>query len=99
MVERILTRQEEIGRSLPTAVETALRTVPRHVFAPGVEWEAAYADDSLVTKTNERGVNISSVSAPTIIARMLDQLDVHPGQKVLEIGSGGYNAALLDIGR
>ncbi|MFD0772320.1 methyltransferase, FxLD system [Streptomonospora algeriensis] len=95
MVEGIAARHEQLGRAMPTAVEAALRTVPRHVFAPGVELEAAYADDSLVTKKNERGVNISSVSAPTIIAGMLGQLDVQPGHRVLEIGSGGYNAALL----
>lgn len=35
------------------------------------------------------------MSAPTIVAMMLAQLRVEPGQRVLEIGSGGYNAALL----
>src|SRR5215204_4057723 len=43
-----------------------------------------------------RGRPISSSSQPAIMAVMLDQLDVRPGQRVLEIGTGtGYNAALL----
>ena len=47
-------------------------------------------------KRDERGVAISSVSGPRIsIALMLEQLQVEPGHRVLEIGSGGYNAALL----
>jgi hypothetical protein len=33
--------------------------------------------------------------SPWIVAGMLAQLDVRPGQSVLEIGSGGYQAALL----
>jgi methyltransferase of ATP-grasp peptide maturase system len=42
------------------------------------------------------GVPTCSSSMPTIMAIMLDALDVHNGQKVLEVGAGtGYNAALL----
>jgi len=72
-----------------------LRTVPRHLFTPGLALTRAYQDESVITKTNERGVNISAVSAPSSVAGMLAQLGVYPGQSVLEIGSGGYNAALL----
>lgn len=95
LVDQIIVRHEQLGLTLPREVEAALRTVPRHLFAPGVPLEKAYADDSIVTKRNERGTSLSSVSAPTIIAMMLGQLQVGPGQRVLEIGSGGYNAALL----
>ncbi|MGH3824340.1 MAG: methyltransferase, FxLD system [Pseudonocardiaceae bacterium] len=95
MVDEIIVRRRRLGLVPPREVEAALRTVPRHLFAPGVPLEKAYADDSIVTKRNERGVGVSAVSAPAIIAMMLGQLQVAPGQRVLEIGSGGYNAALL----
>lgn len=83
------------GTVRSNAVEAALRTVPRHLFAPEATIEQAYADDAVVTKHDEHGLAISSVSAPQVIAMMLELLDVRPGQRVLEIGSGGYNAALL----
>jgi protein-L-isoaspartate(D-aspartate) O-methyltransferase len=96
LVEQIIaTYDEEQGLVLSRAVEAALRTVPRHLFAPGVPLETAYANHSIVTKRTERGSPLSSVSAPWIQAMMLGQLQVAPGQRVLEIGSGGYNAALL----
>ena len=77
-------------------IETAFRTVPRHAFAPpGSSLEAAYADDVIRTKFDASGTCISSVSAPWLQARMIRQAGVQPGMRVLEVGSGGYNAALL----
>jgi len=76
-------------------VEAAFRTVPRHLFAPGAALEEAYAQDRVVTKRDENGVTISSVTAPQIQALMLEQAGLGPGMRVLEIGSGGYNAALM----
>ena len=49
-----------------------------------------------MTKRDEDGQPISSSSQPAIMAIMLDQLGLAPGQRVLEIGAGtGYNAALI----
>ena len=86
----------EQGHVTSERVAAAFRTVPRHVFVPGVEPERAYRDEALVIKSDPHGVPISSSSQPAIMARMLEQLDVRPGHRVLEIGTGsGYNAALL----
>ncbi|MEU5398243.1 hypothetical protein ABZ348_02935 [Streptomyces sp. NPDC005963] len=41
------------------------------------------------------GGPLSSVSAPWLVAMMLERLQIRPGDRVLEVGSGGYNAALL----
>ncbi|MDQ2882494.1 MAG: methyltransferase, FxLD system [Actinomycetota bacterium] len=94
MVDEVIVDREWVGL-VPREVEAALRTVPRHLFAPEVSLEEAYADRSIVTKRTEHGASISSVTAPHTQAMMLGQLQVAPGQRVLEIGSGGYNAALL----
>ncbi|HKF77717.1 MAG TPA: methyltransferase domain-containing protein [Candidatus Dormibacteraeota bacterium] len=79
------------------AVEDAFRAVPRHHFLPGVPLETAYGDcDQPVPTRWEAGIAVSSSSAPSIMAVMLEQLDVRPGHRVLEIGAGtGYNACLL----
>ncbi|MGH3830902.1 MAG: methyltransferase, FxLD system [Pseudonocardiaceae bacterium] len=78
------------------AVEDAMRTVPRHVFLPGVSIEEAYSHDSIVTHRDGAGVALSCASQPGLVGAMLEQLDARPGHRVLEIGAGtGYNAALL----
>lgn len=78
------------------AVEAAIRAVPRHLFLPAEEPAEAYADKAIVTQTGADGEPTSSASQPSIVAIMLEQLAVQPGQRVLEVGAGtGYNAALL----
>ncbi|MCP2359704.1 protein-L-isoaspartate(D-aspartate) O-methyltransferase [Nonomuraea thailandensis] len=85
----------EWGFSLPVPVEAAFRTVPRHLFAPGVALDKAYAQDIVEVKRSEHGVLISTMSAPATQAVQLVQADIRPGMRVLEIGSGGYFASLL----
>ena len=54
-----------------------------------------YTDQAIPTKHAD-GRPISSSSQPAIMAIMLEQLALQPGQRVLEIGAGtGYNAALI----
>jgi protein-L-isoaspartate(D-aspartate) O-methyltransferase len=76
-------------------VEAAFRAVPRHLFLPGVAVDEVYRDMAIITKRlNDQP--ISSSSQPAMMAIMLEQLDLKPGQRVLEIGAGtGYNAALM----
>ena len=78
------------------AVETAFRTVPRHLFLPGVDLSEAYTPRQTVTKRADNGAAVSSASSPNLVAGMLELLDVQPGHRVLEIGAAtGINAALL----
>lgn len=73
-----------------------MRRTPRHLFLPGVPPQQAYVDESIYTKTDAHGTSISAASQPRIVAMMLEQLDVRPGQRIMEAGAGtGYNAALL----
>lgn len=67
--------------------------------------DAAYADAAVITQVDDgrpvgpagRGREMtSSASEPGVVALMLDELNIEPGQRVCEIGTGtGYNAALL----
>jgi protein-L-isoaspartate(D-aspartate) O-methyltransferase len=70
-------------------VQQALRAVPRHLFLPEVPPAEAYAaGKAVVTKRDPGGAPLSSASAPGVVAMMLDQLDVHPGHRVLAVQSG-----------
>ncbi|WP_246107157.1 hypothetical protein [Pseudonocardia kunmingensis] len=56
----------------------------------------AYADRPLYTRHDGTGTSISAASQPTIVAMMLERVQVQPGQRVLELGAGtGYNAGPL----
>ena len=69
---------------------------------PGPEELAiVYSDRALITHLSPPagpapGTPISSSSQPSLMAQMLEDLKLAPGQRTLEIGAGtGYNAALL----
>ena len=68
----------------------AMRTVPRHKFALPQYLNDAYADHPLPIGYGQ------TISQPYIVAWMTELLDLKPGEKVLEIGTGsGYQAAVL----
>jgi protein-L-isoaspartate(D-aspartate) O-methyltransferase len=94
--ERLVTQVLQTSGIRDERIAAALRDVPRHLFLPHLPPEDAYLDDAIVTKRDADGQPISSSSQPAIMAIMLDQLTLAPGQRVLEIGAGtGYNAALM----
>ncbi|WP_344600154.1 methyltransferase, FxLD system [Streptomyces glaucus] len=78
-------------------VRDALRTVPRHRFAPEANPAAVYdgGDRAVVTRRDEAGTAISSVSAAWLQADMIESLRLRPSAIVFEAGSGGYNAELI----
>ena len=59
------------GRLTSPAWRAAFEAVPRHLFAPDVPVEQAYANDTVRTKRDGDGVTTSSVSAPWLQAVML----------------------------
>lgn len=79
------------------AVERALRAVPRHAFAgPDDSLADAYRSGRVLHSTDdESGTAVSMISAVDVQAMMLELAQPVEGERVLEIGSGGYNAALL----
>jgi protein-L-isoaspartate(D-aspartate) O-methyltransferase len=84
------------GAITTSQVEAAFLQVPRHLFLPGEPLDTVYSDVAIVLRRVEEGVWTSSSSQPAIMAIMLEQLDLQPGQRVLEIGTGsGFNAALI----
>ncbi|WP_157876937.1 methyltransferase, FxLD system [Streptomyces graminilatus] len=84
------------GAITSAEVEAAFLRVPRHLFAPEVTAEEVYgAPEAVFTKYNSQGKPVSSVSAPWLHAEMLEAAQVASGMTVLEVGSGGCNAALL----
>lgn len=93
MVDSLIER----GAIRSAAVETAFRAVPRRLFVPGVPLDRVYrADEAIPTHLRPDGISVSSSSAPSIMAVMVERLAGEPGNAVLEIGTGtGYNAAIL----
>lgn len=59
-------------------------------------WRSGVYDDAPLATRLRDGDLVSSSSQPSLMARMLEALQVRDGMNVLEIGAGsGYNAALL----
>ncbi len=76
--------------SLDTRVLDAMAQVPRHEFVPSSMVDKAYQNRPLPIGHGQ------TISQPYIVAIMTDLLDIEPGQRILEIGTGsGYQAAVL----
>ena len=71
-------------------VLAAMERVPRHIFVPEEHRSRAYDDSPLPIGFDQ------TISQPYIVAYMTEVLQVEPGHRVLEIGTGsGYQAAVL----
>ena len=81
----------DTGRSeLSRAVLDVMAQVPRHEFVPSELRAFAYFDTPLPIGFGK------TISQPYIVALMTDLLDVRPGDRVLDVGTGlGYQAAVL----
>lgn len=89
-----LTRLQWI-RTEPVAA--AMGQLPKETFLPGTELPLAYsAWDTVPVKYDANGSTLSSASAPWLVAYMLEQARLGPGDRALEIGGGvGINAGYL----
>lgn len=68
----------------------AMSRVPRHAFVPGPIRDLGYADRQLPIGFGQ------TISAPVVIARVLQALELGGDERVLEVGTGsGYQTALL----
>jgi protein-L-isoaspartate(D-aspartate) O-methyltransferase len=64
--------------------------IPREAFVEDRDRTIAYADEALPIEAGQ------TISQPFMVARMTELLEVQPGDRILEIGTGsGYQAAVL----
>jgi len=71
-------------------VVTAMGAVPRHLFVPSEYLDQAYENHPVPIGYGQ------TISQPYIVGLMTESLELEPGEKVLEVGTGsGYQAAVL----
>ncbi len=88
--ERMVSEQIEARGVKDPLVLEGMRSVERHLFVPETSRDSAYIDSPLPIGDSQ------TISQPYIVALMSELLEVGPGDRVLEIGTGsGYQAAVL----
>lgn len=90
-LRRRMVREQLIPRGInDEAVLGAMERVERHRFMPATELAHAYEDGAFPLPNGQ------TISQPYIVALMTQMLQLEPGQRVLEIGTGsGYQTAVL----
>lgn len=90
MREAMVSQQIESRGVQDGRVLEAMRDIPRHEFVPPEFAAQAYEDGPLPIGHEQ------TISQPYVAAFMTEVLEIQPGDRVLEIGTGsGYQAALL----
>ena len=85
----------ESGVLRSPSIREALLAVDRARFVPSDALDA-YRDAPAVLQLGPGGDATSTISQPTMVVLMLEDLAVQPGDRVLEVGTAsGWNAALL----
>ena len=77
-----------VRRGVSAATVDAMSRVPREMFVPHSLRSEAYEDVALPTAKGQ------TISQPSLVASMVDLLELDPSHRVLEVGAGsGYQAA------
>jgi len=88
--ERLVNSLAERGYIESDAVERAMRSVPREEFMPERVRNRAYEDSPLSIGEGQ------TISAPHMVAMIIERLDLSEGDETLEVGTGrGYHAAVV----
>lgn len=90
-LRKAMVRNQLIPRGISDPnVLRAMEEIPRHLFVEPAQQQHAYDDSPLPTADGQ------TISQPYMVAIMTELLELHGGEKVLEIGTGsGYQAAIL----
>ncbi len=88
--KRLVEQLKKTGYIKSKKVADAMEAVPRHLFIPVSMSHKAYMDAPLPIGSGQ------TISAPHMVAMMIEELDLKEGMKVLEVGGGrGYHAAVI----
>lgn len=90
LVEQLRLKGIKDGRVL-----AAIEKIPRHLFFDATTGRPALLDHAYSDKALPIGAG-QTISHPYTVAFQTEQLEIQPGEKVLEIGTGcGYQTAML----
>lgn len=86
---------KSFGSIISPSTESAFQNIPRHLFVGRSEQKRAYTNYGVAVYSRWKKWR-TTASQPSMVAEMIEELQLQSGQKVLEIGAGtGYNSALM----